>query len=151
MPERAYIIETRKTATQSHYSKRERKQGQERSRRTRDMNYMRDDLVSVCTTTPAHSVQQRERRPGRVCRSASRNTYDEEVCHRGESRKRFTLFRIHKKIINQNTWGRGGERRNLSPASDARRTTFSPADISRVQQHALLQRVKTASTGYRIW
>jgi hypothetical protein len=32
-----------------------------------------------------------------------------------------------------------------------RRTDFSPADISKVQQHALLQRVKNIFTGYRIW
>jgi len=91
--------------------------------RARGMNYMWDDLVSVRTTTPttpAYSVQQRERCPGRVCRRASRDTYDAEVCHGGE-----ILYR-------------------------ERRTDFSPADISKVQQYALLQRVKNIFTGYRI-
>lgn len=53
------------------------------------MNYMWDDLVPFCitataTVTPANCVQQRERRPGLVCCSASRNAYDAEVRHRGK-------------------------------------------------------------------
>ena len=53
MLKRPYIIESRKTAAHSH----EREEQGRISRRTRDMNYMWDDLVSVRTTTPAHSVQ----------------------------------------------------------------------------------------------
>ena len=52
------------------------------------MNYMWDDLMSACHTTaragPAHSIQQSERCPGRVCRGASRDTYNAEVRHWGE-------------------------------------------------------------------
>jgi hypothetical protein len=110
MLERAYIIEARKTAAQSHYYKRERKPRQvKRSRRTRDMNYMWDDLVSACTTTPAtpaHSAQQRERCPGRVCRRASRDTYDAEVCHGGEIL--YFVQRQQKKGKDRNTGGREG-------------------------------------------
>jgi len=80
---------------------------------------MWDDLVSVCTTTPttpAHSVQQRECCPGRVCRSASRNTYDAEVCHGGK----IFYFVTRQTKEKRNTRGREvGGKRNISPASDA--------------------------------
>jgi hypothetical protein len=62
------------------------------------MNYMWVDLVSVCTVitaTATHSVQQRERCPGRVCRRASRDTYNAEVCHGGEIL--YFVPRQHKK------------------------------------------------------
>jgi hypothetical protein len=129
------------------------------SRRTRDMDYMWDDLVSVCTTTPvAHSVQQCERCPGRVCRSASRDTYDAEVCHGGE-----ILYFVsastkkkgggNEKSIETLGGGRGGkrERGKKKYLTGKRRPDFSPADISKVQQHALLQRVEHILSGYRIW
>ena len=48
------------------------------------MDYMRDDLAPLSTTTCADSVEKDERRPGRVCRSAPRNTHDAEVRHGGE-------------------------------------------------------------------
>jgi len=124
------------------------------------MNDMWDDLVSVCTTTPAtpaHSVQQGERCPGRVCRSASRDTYDAEVCHGGEILyfvPRQTQKKKEKNKTKQNKNGTLGERegggKRKKSLTRERRTDFSPADISKVQQHALLQRVKNISTGYRI-
>ena len=87
---------------------------------------MWDDLVSVCTTTPAtatpaHSVQQRERCPSRVCRSASRDTYDAEVCHGGEILYFCSASTKKKKKEdrNQNTGRREGGKGNISPASDA--------------------------------
>jgi hypothetical protein len=44
-----------------------------------------------------------------------------------------------------------GGKREKSKLTCERRTDFSPADISKVQQHALLQRVKDVFTGYRVW
>jgi hypothetical protein len=67
--------------------------------------------------------------------------------------KYFTLFRVNtkkgrKKKQNRNT---GENRREKKSLTRERRTDFSPADISKVQKHALLQRVKNVFTGYRIW
>src|SRR6266576_1058762 len=79
------------------------------------MNYMWDDLVSVCTTTPAtpaHSVQQRERCPGRVCHRASRDTYDSEVCHEGEIL--YSGQRQQIKGKGRNTGGREGRGKEIS-------------------------------------
>jgi hypothetical protein len=114
------------------------------------MNYMWDDLVSVCTTTPApaHSVQQRERCPSRLCRRASCDTYDAEVCHGGEIL--YFVQRQQKKGGKIETLG-GEKEEEKKYLTRERRTDFSPADISKVQQHALLQRVKNLFTGYRIW
>jgi hypothetical protein len=44
-----------------------------------------------------------------------------------------------------------GKRREKKSLTRERRSDFSPANISKVQQHALLHRVKNISTGYRIW
>jgi hypothetical protein len=119
------------------------------------MNYMWDDLVSASTTTPAtpaHSVQQRERCPGRVCSSASRDTYDAEVCHGGEILYFVPRQQTKKEEKSKvNYWGKEKEEGEKKPLTRERRTDFSPADISKVQQHALLQRVKNISARYRIW
>ena len=108
MFERAYIIEASKNrcgTVSLAISERERKtRAGDQARHTRDVDYMWDDLVSICTTTPttpAHSVQQRERCPGRVCRSAPRDTYDAEVCHGGEILY-FYSVRVNQKNNNQN-------------------------------------------------
>ena len=63
-----------------------RNQGRRRSRRTRDMNDMWDDLVPFCTTTtsPTDSVQQHQRRPCGARRRSPRNAYDAEVRRRRE-------------------------------------------------------------------
>ena len=65
--------------------------------------------------------------------------------------KYFTLFSVNKKKGKRiETLGeeKEEEKKNLTRK---RRTDFSPADISKVRQHALLQRVKNIFTGYRLW
>jgi hypothetical protein len=63
--------------------------------------------------------------------------------------KYFTLFSVNKKRERIETLQEKEEEKKY--LTRERRTDFSPADISKVQQHALLQRVKNIFTGYHIW
>ena len=132
----------------SPFSTKNRNQGRRRSRRTRDMNYMWDDLVPFCTTTtsPTDSVQQHQRRPGGARCRAPRNAYDAEVRRRG---KILDLKPKKKGRGKKDSAPRRAKRREENLTCE-RRTNFSPANISKVQQHALLQRVEDVFTGYRV-
>ena len=96
---------------------------------------MWDDFVFICTITPAtptHTIEQRECCPGRVCRSAERDTHNAEVCHRAEIFY-FLFLRQHKKGGKENIkiMGGGGRRRkgieDFSPASEV---PTSPQPVS---------------------
>ena len=150
MLERAYIVEARKTAAQSHYHERERKLRQEiKTHQRHELHVGRP-----CVHLHYHPRHLRPLYPATraLPRSCLSPRLARHVRCRGLSWGRNTLLcsasiKKRKKI---ETLGEEKEEEKKYLTRE-RRTDFSPADISKVQQQALLQRVIDIFTGYPIW
>src|SRR6267142_106074 len=126
---------------------------------------MRDDPASLVlsSSTDANFIQQHQCRPGRACHGTPRDAYDAEVGHgrkvldcsppdNNSDRKK------RKETIHQSRVKPFGGRRGIKKKigiekrlTCQRRADFSPANISKMQQHALLQRIKNVLARYLLW